>query len=134
MTLNLQHLEDLYKNATQGEWGQDPSGGLDFGDTFICAHDTHGGCQQVAEADSCPDIDFTIALHNAFPSLLKTLRAYEEAIEQVRGMEVANINIDEAIEGLEDLDNITAKVNHLWELKRDSILQDLDEATKEINV
>ncbi len=121
--LNLQHLEELYKNATQGKWGQDPSGGLDFGDTFICSHDTHGGCQQVAEADSCPDIDFTVALHNAFPSILKTLKVYEEAIEQVREMEECGAGVCNHNPTREDF---VGNWNS-WKNQRDSILKDLEE-------
>ena len=55
--------------------------------------------------------------------ILKTLRAYEGAIEQVRGME-----------GADNSNGVVIAVNSFWEIQRDQILANFDEAIKEIDV
>ena len=117
MTLNLKHLEELYKNATQGEWTTDSDriiesvkGGI------VCSMEFETGQHE-------ENRKLIVALHNALPKILKTIRAYEEMVENVRGMEVQGIDCE--FWGCEPLRTAI-------EARRDSILKYLDEKLKEI--
>jgi len=130
MTLNLQHLEELYKNATQGEWiikdyskydskmNQEITlADLADSERIIGGHSERPGVMSVEDAE------LIVALHNALPKILKTIRAYEEMVENVRGMYVQGIDCE--FWGCEPLRTAI-------EARRDSILKYLDEKLKEV--
>ena len=71
--------------------------------------------------------EFNYAIRKDFPSILKTLRAYEQAIEKVRDMD--NIRLTcLCVEGAE----AHRQTEDFWRAKRDIILNSLDKALKEI--
>jgi len=83
---------------------------------------SHGDISTRLDFTSSDDESFVLDLIQAFPSILKTIRAYESAIEKVREMDVfaslvqSHINPDYPIDLCQE-----------WRSKRDTILKILDD-------
>ena len=121
MKLNLSELEELMKNIVQGEWKYD-------GEHFIICNSYPYPAENIklTQYVNQPEGELIVALVNSFPSILRTIRCYEQAIEKVRKMRTR-------IEVMPDwYDPLDTRVNRQWTDQRDSILASLDKALKEI--
>lgn len=86
MKLNLDLLEELAKESTQGIWEKDRSSilvNVDNELTVVCHF------QKTIDYDDDQgerNLEYVIKLVNSFPSILQHLKAYERAVESLNGM------------------------------------------------
>lgn len=127
MKLNLIELEELAKKTSPIPWSH-------FTDkrNWLCDAQR----RSVADVESKKDKDFIKHLVNAFPSILQTLKAYEEAIERLNSIDLCYVDHTETRECNMTICHkcVVNNTSNFWRSERDTILQDLDNKLSKITL